>query len=80
MLAFDVPELYMVTVQVVPEPAQEVNWAWTSAFEVNDPKSPNTNPDTAIAEVRVIAIRITVASTGETAFLFKPFCRRVWLY
>ena len=36
---------------------------------VNDPKRPNTKPATAMAAMRVMAIRITVARTGEIAFL-----------
>jgi hypothetical protein len=36
---------------------------------VNDPKRPKTKPAIAIAAMSVIAIRITVARTGEIAFL-----------
>jgi len=48
---------------------QLVTWAVTCAELVNDPKRPNTNPAIAIAAMRVIAMRITVARTGEIAFL-----------
>lgn len=41
---------------------------------VNVPKRPNTNPATAMAAMSVIAMRMTVASTGEMAFLFFPLC------
>jgi len=41
---------------------------------VNDPKRPNTNPATAMAAMSVIAMRMTVANTGEMAFLFFPLC------
>jgi hypothetical protein len=44
--------------------------AVTPAVLVNDPKRPNTKPATAMAAMSVIAIRITVARTGEIAFLF----------
>jgi hypothetical protein len=40
---------------------------------VNDPKRPNTNPAMAMAAMSVIAMRITVARTGDMAFLFRPF-------
>jgi len=43
--------------------------AATCAELVNDPKRPNTNPAMAMAAMRVIAFRITVARTGEIAFL-----------
>lgn len=44
----------------------------TSALVVKDPKRPNTKPAMATAAMRVMAIRMTVARTGEMAFLF-PF-------
>ena len=44
--------------------------ALTRAVLVNVPKRPNTKPATAIAAMRVMAMRMTVASTGEMAFLF----------
>jgi hypothetical protein len=37
---------------------------------VNDPNRPNTNPAMAMAAMRVMAMRMTVARTGEMAFLF----------
>ena len=49
---------------------QVVTAAETCAELVNDPKRPNTNPAMAMAAMRVIAMRMTVASTGEMAFLF----------
>jgi hypothetical protein len=55
-----------------------VTLAWTCAELVNDPKRPNTNPAMAMAAMSVIAIRITVASTGEMAFLFRP-CRTIFI-
>ena len=42
----------------------------TRAVLVNDPKRPKTNPAMAMAAMRVMAMRMTVASTGEMAFLF----------
>jgi len=36
---------------------------------VNDPKRPNTNPAIAMAAMSVIAMSMTVARTGEIAFL-----------
>ncbi len=40
---------------------------------MNDPKRPNTNPAMAMAAMRVIAMRMTVARTGEMAFLLPFF-------
>ena len=42
----------------------------TCAVLVNDPKRPKTNPAMATAAMSVMAMRMTVASTGEMAFLF----------
>jgi len=47
-----------------------VTLALTCAELVNDPNRPNTNPAIAMAAMRVMAMRMTVASTGEMAFLF----------
>jgi len=74
----DVPVLVSVTVHwllfatVVPAvPAVHfVTCADTCAELVNDPNRPNTNPAMAMAAMRVMAMRMTVASTGEMAFLF----------
>jgi len=72
----EVPVLVNVTVHwlllaAVPVPAlHAVTCALTCAELVNDPKRPNTNPAMAIAAMRVMAMRMTVASTGEMAFLF----------
>jgi hypothetical protein len=41
----------------------------TAGFDVNDPKMPNTNPAIATAAMSVIAMSMTVAMTGEMAFL-----------
>jgi len=41
----------------------------TFAELVNEPNSPNTKPAMAMAAMRVMAIRMTVARTGEIAFL-----------
>ena len=49
---------------------QVTTTADTCAELVNDPKRPNTNPAMAMAAMRVMAMRMTVASTGEMAFLF----------
>ena len=42
-------------------------------MDVNDPKRPNTNPAMAMAAMRVIAMSMTVAMTGEIAFLPLTF-------
>jgi len=61
--------------RVLPAPGVVALWAivaveiCTLAELVNDPNRPNTKPATAIAAMRVMAIRITVARTGEIAFL-----------
>jgi len=69
---FEVPELVKVRVQtsLPPTEVQEVTLAETCAELVNDPKRPKTNPAMAMAAISVIAMRMTVASTGEMAFLF----------
>jgi len=75
--AFDVPELVAESVQIIfeapaPPPllVHELTRMLTCAELVNDPKRPNTNPAIAMAAMRVMAIRITVAKTGLIAFLF----------
>jgi hypothetical protein len=54
----------------VPEQL-ELPDADTTAVLVNVPNSPNTNPETAVAAMRVIEMRITVARTGEIAFFLS---------
>jgi len=46
-----------------------VTRAVTCAELVNDPNRPKTNPAMATAAMRVMAMRMTVARTGEIAFL-----------
>ena len=70
---FAVPVLLRVTVQSYGEVAEHVAVAVTSALEVNDPNRPNTNPAMAMAAMRVMAMRMTVAMTGEIAFLRFTF-------
>jgi hypothetical protein len=53
----------------VPEQA-ELPEAETMAELVKVPRSPKKNPDIAVAAIRVTAIIMTVARTGEIAFLF----------
>jgi len=48
---------------------RSIGVADTCAELVNDPNRPNTNPAIAMAAMSVMAIRITVARTGEIAFL-----------
>ena len=45
----------------------------TLAVDVNDPNRPNTNPAIAMAAMSVIAMSMTVAMTGEMAFLPLTF-------
>jgi hypothetical protein len=71
---FEVPVLVNTTVHILFNTRQDVTCAETVAELVNDPKRPNTNPATAMAAMRVIAMRMTVARTGEMAFLFFPCC------
>jgi len=52
-----------------PARVHDITLAEICAELVNDPKRPNTNPAIAIAAIKVIAIRITVARTGLIAFL-----------
>ena len=74
-IAFDVPVFWKVRPAAVAIPSGSC--AWTTeirAVLVNDPKRPKTKPATAMAAMRVIAMRMTVARTGEMAFLFFPCC------
>jgi len=71
-MVLEVPELVSVTVQMSlgEVHVQDVTCAETCAELVNDPNRPNTNPAMAMAAMRVMAMSMTVASTGEMAFLF----------
>ena len=66
------PVLLRLTVHALDE-IMQVAEAVTCALEVNDPNRPNTNPAMAMAAIRVIAMRMTVAMTGEMAFLPLTF-------
>jgi len=66
--------LVKVTLHLPVAESQDVTCAVTVAELVNEPKRPNTNPATAMAAMSVIAMRMTVARTGEMAFLFLPCC------
>ncbi len=72
--ALAVPVFWMVIVPV-PGDAEVITVAATArrAVLVNDPNSPNTNPAIAMAAMSVIAMRMTVAMTGEMAFLPLTF-------
>ena len=65
---FAVPVLLRLTVQA-PVLALHVAVAVTWALDVNDPNRPNTNPAMAMAAMSVMAMSMTVAMTGEMAFL-----------
>ena len=67
--ALEVPVLVSVKMQSLPAMLQVETCALTCAELVNDPNRPKTNPAMAMAAISVIAIRITVARTGEIAFL-----------
>ena len=67
-----VPVFERVTTHVpVVLPGGQVAVPETLAPDVNDPNRPNTNPAMAMAAMSVMAMRMTVAMTGEIAFL--PF-------
>ncbi len=66
---FAVPVLVSVTAQL--EPDVQVAVPETVAVFVKLPNRPNTNPAMAMAAMSVMAMRMTVAMTGEIAFL--PF-------
>jgi hypothetical protein len=70
MVAAPDPPFCRVTTQlwVVIEQATAV--AVTCGVAENVPKRPNTKPAMATAAINVIAMRMTVARTGEMAFLF----------
>jgi hypothetical protein len=67
-----VPELVRNRVHDSGVPEQfELPDADTAAVLVKVPNSPKTNPETAVAAMRVIEMRMTVARTGEIAFLLS---------
>ena len=64
-----VPVLDSVTTQLMAVvPVQEA-LPETLAPDVNDPNRPNTNPAMAMAAMSVMAMRMTVAMTGDIPFL-----------
>jgi len=75
-----VPLLFMVRVQVGLATSgvapQDTTDAVTVADFVNDPKRPKTKPAMAMAAIRVIAIRMTVARTGLIALCLLRESRR----
>ena len=62
---FDKVTVQVVVVVVTGHEAVPV----TLAPEVNDPNRPNTNPAMAMAAMSVMAMRMTVAMTGDIPFL-----------
>jgi len=67
-----VPVFVSITLQLSPPVLSwwhRLTWPETCAELVNEPNRPNTNPAMAMAAMRVMAMRMTVASTGEIAFL-----------
>jgi len=66
----EVPVFLRTMVHTSVVPTHVVTCPLTCAELVNDPNRPKTNPAIAMAAIRVMAIRITVARTGEIAFLF----------
>ena len=67
------PGLETCSVQLSGVPEQETLEAETVAVLVKLPMSPKTNPATDVAATIVMAIRMTVASTGEIPFLLLTF-------
>jgi hypothetical protein len=70
----DEVEQVAANVPTVLPPGRFTTEALTCAELVNVPKRPKTKPATAMAAMSVIAMRMTVARTGEMAFLFFPCC------
>ena len=66
------PVFSMVIVPTQVDPVRTAEVAEICAVLVKDPNRPNTNPAIAIAAMSVIAMRMTVAMTGEMAFLPFP--------
>jgi hypothetical protein len=64
-----VPELVSVRVHRLLVFVQLTEVMETCAVEVKEPKRPKTKPAMATAAISVIAMRMTVASTGDTALL-----------
>jgi hypothetical protein len=60
-----VPRLLVPPDCPVSETAVTVTWA----DDVKEPNRPNTNPAMAMAAMSVMAMSMTVAMTGEMAFL-----------
>ena len=69
---FAVPVFVSLTTHTSVAAVHDVTCALTWAELVNDPNRPNTNPAMAMAAMSVIAMRMTVARTGLTAFLVLP--------
>jgi len=67
--AFALPELVKMSVHAScpATAAHEVTLAWIRAVDVKVPNRPKTKPAIAIAAMRVMAISMTVASTGLIA-------------
>ena len=67
-----VPEFWRDTVHVSGSPEHEVAVTETIATFVKVPIRPKKNPATAMAAIRVTAISIIVATTGDMAVLLSP--------
>ena len=71
-VVLEVPELVKMSVHCSGVPLQETpEDAETTAELEKVPSNPKKNPETAVAAMRVIAMRITVARTGEIALLLS---------
>jgi len=69
-LVFDVPVFSATTLPAgAAPPAKDAYDTSTRAELVNDPNRPKTNPAMAMAAMRVMAMRMTVARTGLIPFL-----------
>ncbi len=76
MVVAAVPVLLMLRVHVaagLPAVVVHVADPETLAEDVKLPNKPNTNPAIAMAAISVMAMRMTVAMTGEIAFLPLTF-------
>jgi hypothetical protein len=69
------PEFWRETVQVSGSPVHDALVADTRARFEYAPITPNRNPASTTAAIRVTAMSIRVATTGETPFLFPLLLR-----
>jgi hypothetical protein len=76
MAAFPLPRFWRETVQVSGLPSHDAAVAETSGGLVKVPIRPKRNPATATPAIKVTAMSIIVAKTGDMAAFFLPGVRK----